>query len=75
MVKKIGLVIALVGLSTSCSVFNKTEFASSDKQQYLGSRNGAPLMVRPPLTSANISDFYNLPAQNQNARISITPPK
>ncbi|MDP3704733.1 MAG: hypothetical protein Q8R24_02335 [Legionellaceae bacterium] len=72
--KKLGFIVMAAGLLTSCSVFNPTDYASSNKEQYLKSTNGAQLVVPPPLTTSNISDFYSLPAQNQNAKVSITPP-
>ena len=72
--KKLGFILVVAGLLPACSVFNPTDYASNDKQQYLKSTNGAQLVVPPPLTTSNISDFYSLPAQNQNATVSITPP-
>lgn len=73
-VKKLGFILGAASLMTACSVFNSSEYASNNKEQYLKSHNGAQLVVPPPLTTSNISDFYNLPVQNQNAKVSITPP-
>ena len=62
----IGLIIFLMGCSS--------HYDSSGEQRYLSSRNGAQLVVPAPLTTTNLSYFYNLPSQNQDARISIQPP-
>lgn len=51
-----------------------TDFASSDKDKYLASKNGKDLLVPPPLTNSNLSDFYVLPEQKQNAKVGIEPP-
>lgn len=62
-------ILAVLSL-TACT----TKYASNGEQLYLYSRNGAKLIVPPPLTSSNISYFYVLPAQNQDSRVSIMPP-
>lgn len=53
----------------SCS-----KYSSNGEYLYLKSRNGPKVEVPPPLTSAYISGFYDLPAQTQDARVSIAPP-
>ena len=68
--KKVGLIVMISLLVAACS----SHYASNGEQQYLKSRNGPPLLVPELMTTANISHFYDLPPQNQNARISITPP-
>mgnify|MGYP000314146805 CR=1 FL=1 len=68
--KKVRLMMVLSVLLTGCSA----QYTSNGEQQYLQSRNGVNLVVPPPLTAENISDFYNLPAQNQDARVSVAPP-
>jgi len=73
-VKNWGFMLGFVGLLTACSSFNPTHYASNDRDQYLKSRNGPLPVVAPPLTTSNISDFYNLPPQTENARVSIVPP-
>ncbi|WP_256478777.1 MULTISPECIES: hypothetical protein [Legionella] len=50
-------------------------YTSNGEKQYLQSRNGPNVVVPPPLTDGNLSYFYNLPAQNQDAQVSIQPPK
>lgn len=50
------------------------QYASNGESMYLSSRNGPGLVVPPPLTASNISHFYDLPPQNQNAMVSIVPP-
>ncbi|WP_237759013.1 hypothetical protein [Legionella birminghamensis] len=56
-------------LFSACS-----RYASNGENLYLGSHNGPSLNVPPPLTSENISHFYDLPDQRQNAQVSIVPP-
>jgi len=48
--------------------------STSEDQGYLKSQNGPDLVVAPPMTKKNLSYFYELPAQNQDARMSINPP-
>ncbi|KTD23608.1 Uncharacterised protein [Legionella lansingensis] len=67
--KKIGFVIVSVSLLSACS-----QYAKNGESQYLNSRNGPIVVVPSPLTDSNISHFYDLPPQNQNARVSIAPP-
>ena len=67
--KKI-VIAVLVLLLSACSA----QYTSNGEQQYLKSRNGVNLVVPPPLTSTNISHFYDLPSQNQDAKVSIEPP-
>lgn len=68
--RKIGCMVVLSLLLSACSA----QYTSNGEQLYLKSRNGVNLVVPPPLTSANISHFYDLPSQNQDAKISIEPP-
>ena len=49
------------------------QYTTNGEYHYMQSKNGPKLVVPPPLTDANISDFYDLPAQNQDARVSINP--
>lgn len=69
--KKISCIICAALILTACS----GRYSSNGEHLYLKSRNGEKLEVPPPMTRANISDFYNLPPQNEDARVSITPPK
>ncbi|HBI20981.1 MAG TPA: hypothetical protein DDY37_00070 [Legionella sp.] len=57
-----------------CSVFLVACSASSGSDLYLKSTNGPDLVVPQPLTTANMGDFYKLPPQHQDARVSIDPP-
>ncbi len=57
-----------------CISWKKSDFSSSDQDQYLSSKNGKDLLVPPPLTNSNLSDFYVLPDQNQDAKVSVSPP-
>ena len=68
--KKIGLLFSLVSCLAACS----SRYDNSGEQRYLASKNGATLVVPSPLTTTNLGYFYNLPPQNQDARISIKPP-
>lgn len=62
-------------LLSGCLIdWQPTDFASSDKDGYLTSKNGKDLLVPPPLTSSNLSDFYVLPDQTQNPKVGIEPP-
>jgi uncharacterized lipoprotein len=69
-VKKFAVVVLAILALSACS----SRYSSSGEDLYLQSRNGAKLVVPPPLTRVNISDFYDLPPQNQSARVSIAPP-
>lgn len=68
--KKIGWLVGLLGLLTSCADL----YDSNGEQQYMSSRNGTVVKVNPPLSSANISDFYDLPEQDKDAKVSTMPP-
>jgi uncharacterized lipoprotein len=67
-VKKISYVM-LISLLSGCSYY-----ASQGEALYLQSTNGRNLQVPPKVADKNISHFYDLPAQNQNAQVSIAPP-
>ncbi|KTD13665.1 hypothetical protein Lgra_0800 [Legionella gratiana] len=68
--KKLSFILVCIALVFSgCS-----RYASNGERLYLNSRNGPTLEVPPPLSRANISNFYDLPQQNQDARVSIVPP-
>lgn len=60
-------VVVVLGLS-SCSYFGQND------ANVLNSRNGGSLVIPSPLTSDNLSPYYELPAQTQNAHISLVPP-
>ena len=68
--KNIGLMIALSLVLVGCSA----QYTSNGEQQYLASKNGVNLVVPPPLNSENISHYYDLPAQNQDAKIGVEAP-
>ena len=59
-----------LGLLSACSA----QYTTNGEQNYLSSRNGSGVIVPPPLTSSNISHFYDLPSQDQHATVSIVPP-
>jgi len=50
------------------------QYTSNGEQHYMQSKNGRDPVIPPPLSGANISHFYDLPSQNQNAKVSIIPP-
>lgn len=50
------------------------QYTSNGEQHYMQSKNGRDPVIPPSLSSASISHFYDLPAQNQNAKVSINPP-
>lgn len=66
--------IALISLSSVWLVACSSYYASNAETNYLKSRNGPELVVPSPMTTANMGYFYNLPAQTQNANVSIKPP-
>ncbi|MFT4060095.1 MAG: membrane lipoprotein lipid attachment site-containing protein [Legionella sp.] len=68
--KKISCILCALFVLSGCS----GRYASNGENLYLQSRNGPNLEVPPPLTRANISDFYNLPPQEQDAHVNIAPP-
>ncbi|TAL62551.1 MAG: hypothetical protein EPN84_06300 [Legionella sp.] len=69
--KKLGCVV-LAGLVLSgCA----GRYSSSGEQKYMQSRNGAKVQVPYPLTTDNMSNFYDLPPQNQDPRVNIAPPR
>lgn len=68
--KKVRLMMVLPVLLTGCSA----QYTSNGEQLYLQSKNGVNLVILKPLTTENISDFYVLPPQNQDARVSVVPP-
>lgn len=69
-VKKLGFVVLATLAISACS----SRYASNGENLYLQSRNGEKVVVPPPLTSAYISNFYDLPPQNEDARVDIAPP-
>ncbi len=73
--KKWWVSVFLFSCLTGCSIFNPTHYASNDKHQYMKSQNGSNLAVPSSLSTANISDFYQLPDQKQPANVSIVPPR
>lgn len=68
--KKLSFVVLAALALSSCN----SRYSSGGEYVYLQSRNGVTLDVPKPLTRANISNFYNLPPQTQDARVSIVPP-
>lgn len=69
-VKKVIWVSLSSFVLSACSSY----YASNAETTYLKSRNGPELIVPPPMTTANMSYFYNLPVQTQQAKVSIKPP-
>ena len=68
--KRIGFIVVALTILTACSA----QYTSNGEQLYLKSRNGENLVVPKPLTSENLSHFYDLPSQNQDAHVSVIPP-
>ena len=68
--KKLSCVVLAGLVLSACS----SRYSSNGEHLYLNSRNGVKLEVPHPLTGANITNFYDLPAQDQDARVSIAPP-
>ena len=59
---------------SGCISWQPSDFDSNNKDQYLTSKNGPDLLIPPPLTNSNLSDFYVLPDQTQDPKIAIEPP-
>lgn len=68
--KKLSFIILATLILAACSA----RYSSNGENLYMKSRNGEKIEVPPPLTKANISNFYDLPPQNQSAQVSIVPP-
>ncbi len=69
-VKKLSFIVLATLALSACN----SRYSSNGENVYLQSRNGVKIVVPPPLTNANISNFYDLPPQNQDAHVSIAPP-
>lgn len=69
--QKIGLILLTSLLLASCGA---SYYTTNGEKHYLQSRNGPNLVVPPPLTKTNMSEFYNLPPQDNDPRVSIEPP-
>lgn len=65
------VLLMLLSMLVSCSA----KYTSNGESVYLKSRNGVNLQIPPPLVTSNISHFYDLPPQNQDAHVEILPPK
>jgi uncharacterized lipoprotein len=68
------LVLIFAYLLSGCNLLPTEEFSSNRQHEYLHSKNGKNLVVNQPLTSSNLSDFYQLPNQDQPAKVSIKAP-
>jgi uncharacterized lipoprotein len=69
-VKKIITGCMLVGFLSGCTLSPGTR----GEQVYLASQNGMTLQIKPPLTAANISHFYDLPSEKGDVAVNIEPP-
>lgn len=70
MLLKSGLL--MLGVMSLCAC--NTPFASNEQDQYLESKNAPDLVVKPPLTTSNLSGFYTLPPAPEHAEVEILPP-
>ncbi|RUR19011.1 hypothetical protein ELY21_05660 [Legionella sp. km535] len=68
--KKLSFIVLAILALSACN----SRYSSNGENVYLHSHNGTKIVVPPPLTNANISNFYDLPSQNQDAQVSIAPP-
>lgn len=68
-VRKLGFIMLIVFGLGSCS-----NYSSNGEALYLKSKQAPMLQVSPPLTTENISHFYDLPDQDQKGQVSIAPP-
>lgn len=60
-----------LGLPMACT---QVPYSSIDKTQYLGADHAKNLVIQAPLTSENLSHYYDLPPKDKNPRVSILPP-
>lgn len=70
MLLKVGLLVLGVVSLSACN----TPFASNEKDQYLESKNAPDLVIKPPLTTSNLSGFYILPPAPEHPEVEILPP-
>ena len=70
MLLKAGLLV--LGVVSLCGC--NTPFTSNEKDQYLESKNAPDLVVKPPLTTSNLSGFYTLPPAPEHPEVEILPP-
>jgi uncharacterized lipoprotein len=68
-VKKLSFMALCLLVLAGCS-----KYSSNGENLYLQSRNGQKVEVPPPLTSSNISNFYDLPEQTHDPKVNIEPP-
>ncbi len=64
--------VFVLGIISLCAC--NTPFSSSEKDQYLESKNAPDLVVKPPLTTSNLSGFYTLPPAPEHLdEVSLSP--
>lgn len=49
-------------------------YSTSGEQMYLKARNGENLVISPPLSQSQLSQFYDLPSVDTDPRVNIAPP-
>lgn len=49
-------------------------YATNNDTQYQNSKNGPDLIVKQPLTKANLSGFYDLPPPPKPVEVDVKPP-
>ncbi|MFY7698097.1 MAG: hypothetical protein ACOVQX_04695 [Legionella sp.] len=69
---KIILIFFSIGTLVSCS--SPSYYTTNGEKHYLNSHHGETIIVPAPMTKSNISDFYTLPAQTQDAVVDVLPP-
>lgn len=65
---------ALISMGVVFLASCTSPYGTNDKQQYLSSKNGPYLVVPEPLSRSNISNFYDLPPQHGDPKVSVVPP-
>lgn len=68
--KKLSVIVLATLALSACN----SRYASNGEDVYLQARNGVKVVVPSSLSNFNISNFYDLPPQNQDARVNIAPP-
>lgn len=61
------ITLLIISLSVSCS----SPYATTGEHKYLHSKNNNKLVVPKPLHDNNLNDFYNLPSQEQHAKLKV----
>lgn len=68
--RQLAVIVALSSIIAGCASY----YTSNGEKKYMKSHNGSRLVVPPPLTGGNLSEFYELPTQTQDPKVNIEAP-